>query len=88
MQKTWKELGFKDKISYVLCVCSFVFGITLTCIGIFIPPPGEIHGSVLTVIGMFLTFCGSILGISQHYKVELEKIKAEITDKENMENTE
>ena len=29
----WKELNFKDKLSYVLCIFSFIIGVMLTIAG-------------------------------------------------------
>lgn len=75
---TFKELCFKDKVSYILCIIAFVFGMVLTTIGIFLPPAGEISGSVISVIGMFLSWSGGVIGISMHYRNEFEKIKSDI----------
>lgn len=79
----WKQLGFKDKLSYVLCITSFIIGVVLTTIGMFVSPIGEIHASVLTSLGVFLTFSGSIIGISQHYSQQLENFKVEIRAQQN-----
>lgn len=78
--KTFSDLTYKEKLSYVICVVAFVFGLLLSVAGMLLPPIGEIHGSVLTFFGMTLTFVGSVLGISQHYTLELEKIKKTIKD--------
>lgn len=74
----WSELGFKDKLSFVICAGAFVMGFVLSVAGFCVPPTGEISGSMLTWFGMVLTFVGSVLGISTHYNVELEKIKKEV----------
>ena len=74
----WNELGFKDKLSFVICAVAFVMGFVLSVAGFCVPPTGEISGSMLTWFGMVLTFVGSVLGISTHYNVELEKIKKEV----------
>lgn len=83
---TFKDLPAKDKISYILCVVSFVCGTTLTFLGMFINPIGEIDGSVLTSLGIFLSFSGSLIGISSHYSTELNnfksKVEYEINDRE------
>ena len=81
----WKELCFKNKLSFILCIIAFVFGIILASVGMILPPLGVIDGSVITCFGMLLTFVGSILGISQHYAVELEKIKSEISNNNSNE---
>lgn len=71
-------MTFKDKLSSVLCVASFISGIALIIASMFIPPHGVIDTSVLTALGMLLTWSGSIIGISQHYGNELEKIKSQL----------
>ena len=75
---SWKDLNYKEKLSFVLCIIAFVLGFILSIAGFCVPPTGEISGSLLTWFGMILTFVGSILGISTHYSVELEKIKKEL----------
>ena len=74
----WKELSFKDKLSYVLCIFSFIIGVLLTIAGFIVNPLGDIDASVLTSLGLFLSFSGSIIGITQHYSMELDKFKSSI----------
>ena len=74
----WKELSFKDKLSYILCICSFIIGVMLTVAGFIVNPLGDIDASVLTSLGLFLSFSGSIIGITQHYSQQLENFKTEI----------
>lgn len=71
-------LTTKDKISYFLCIASFTIGAILTFLGFFVSPVGEIHSSVLTSLGIFLTFSGSLIGISAVYSNELHTFKTEI----------
>ena len=78
MGKSYKQLSFKDKLSYILCICAFIVGVMLTLLGMFISPIGEIHSSVLTSLGIFLSFSGAIIGINSHYNTELENFKNEI----------
>lgn len=84
----WNSLSFKNKMSYVLCISSFIIGVTLTVAGFLVNPLGEVHASILTSLGVFLTFSGSIIGISQHYSMELEKFKADILSMEKKEEDE
>lgn len=83
---TFKDLPIKDKISYILCCASFICGTTLTFIGLFVDPLGEIDASVISSLGIFLTFSGSLIGISVHYSTELNhfksKVEYEINDRE------
>lgn len=74
----WNELHFRDKLSYVLCIFSFIIGVILTIAGFIVKPLGEVDDSILTSLGLFLSFSGSIIGITQHYSQQLENFKEEI----------
>lgn len=84
----WNSLSFKNKMSYVLCISSFIIGVSLTVAGFLVNPLGEVHASILTSLGVFLTFSGSIIGISQHYAIELEKFKSDILSMKKKEEDE
>lgn len=88
---TFKDLPAKDKISYVLCVASFICGTSLTFIGLFVDPLGVIDASVITSLGIFLTFSGSLIGLNVHYSSELTHFKSEvqrtISDKRKSKDT-
>ena len=75
---TFKDLPIKDKISYILCCASFVCGTSLTFIGLFVDPLGEIDASVITSLGCFLSFSGALIGINTHYSTELHTFKTEV----------
>ena len=74
----WNELSFKDKLSYVLCIFSFIIGVLLTIAGFIVKPVGEVDASILTSLGLFLSFSGSIIGITHHYSHQLDNFKDEI----------
>lgn len=42
------------------------FGVILTTIGFFIEPTGEVHDSVLWVLGQTLLYSGGALGIANY----------------------
>ena len=71
-------LTTKDKISYFLCIASFTIGAILTFLGFFVSPVGEIHSSVLTCLGIFLSFSGALIGINTAYSTELRSFKTEV----------
>ena len=50
-------------------------GIGLSIAGFYVPPTGVISGSVLTLVGEFLTFFGAVFGIGEYTKVQIEKIR-------------
>lgn len=66
----------RDIIVWVAAIIAFLTGIGLCIAGFCVPPQGEISGSVLTATGEFLTFFGSVFGIGEYTKVQIEKIKS------------
>lgn len=81
LKEEFDRLTFKEVIIYLLAVVTMFAGLSLLFIGLFIPPEGEIHQSVLTAYGLISIFVASLLGISIHYANELEKFKSDIQDK-------
>ena len=75
LKQEFDKLTFKEALMYSLAIFSVMAGIALIFIGLYLPPKGEIHNSVLTAFGLVLAFAGSILGISQHYSAEFDKFK-------------
>lgn len=65
----------RDIIVWTAAVIAFLSGIGLCIAGFCVPIVGEISGSVLTATGEFLTFFGSVFGIGEFTKVQIEKIK-------------
>lgn len=72
----------RDLIVWVAAIIAFLTGIGLCIAGFIVPPTGVISGSVLTATGEFLTFFGSVFGIGEYTKIQIEKIKKE-SDSEN-----
>lgn len=70
----------KPKIKTELVVASLlvIVGCFLLITSLFIPPAGVIHPSVLVAFGEIAVFAGSLFGIDVHYRLEFNKIKAEI----------
>ena len=75
--QNWRELSYRDKVAYTVTISAFVIGAALAIAGLVIEPTGEIHPTVITVTGLFLSFSGALLGISHHFNNELEKFKSE-----------
>ncbi|MDE5750113.1 MAG: hypothetical protein K2H87_05020 [Duncaniella sp.] len=81
LKEEFDKLTFKEVVTYSLAVVTMTSGLVLLYLGLFIPPEGEIHQSVLTAFGLISIFVASLLGISIHYANELEKFKADITER-------
>lgn len=45
-----------------------VVGCILLIVGFIVPPPGEIHNSVLVAFGEILTFAGAVFGMKYRYQ--------------------
>lgn len=81
LKQEFDKLTFKEVMIYVLAVVTMLSGLTLLFLGLFIPPEGEIHGSVLTAFGSVCIFVASLLGITLHYSNELNKFKSNVQQK-------
>lgn len=80
LKEEFDKLTFKEVIIYLLAIITLSGGMTLLFFGLFIPPKGEIHQSVLTAFGLISFFVGALLGVSIHYANELEKFKTNIRE--------
>lgn len=58
----------KPTIQLLAAIFLIVVGCGLLITGFIVPPPGEIHNSVLIAFGEILTFAGALFGIDYHYK--------------------
>lgn len=74
----WLKLGIKDKLAYIFASAALIFGLGITLAGFLVPPLGEVHDSVLWILGQTLIYSGSVVGISIHYQNELGKFKKDI----------
>ena len=58
----------KHSIQLLSAIVLIAMGCGLLIAGFIMPPPGEIHNSVLIAFGEILTFAGALFGIDYHYK--------------------
>ena len=86
--KNWSELSYRDKVAYTVTIGAFVIGVALSITGMILPPVGEVHPTVITLVGLFLSFAGALLGISHHFENELGKFKASVEQKLNEKGVE
>ena len=68
----------KIKTEIAAAVVLVVVGCFLLIAGLFIPPMGVIHPSVLVAFGEVAVFAGSLFGIDLHYRMEFHKFKSDI----------
>lgn len=69
----------RETISYIFAALALVVGFGLTITGFIIDPRGEIHDSVLFVLGQCLVFAGAVCGISLHVNNSMARLKQELT---------
>lgn len=86
--KNWGELSYRDKVAYTVTIGAFIIGVALSITGMVLPPVGEVHPTVITLVGLFLSFAGALLGISHHFENELGKFKASVEEKLNEKGVE
>lgn len=59
-----RSIPIREVSAYVLLFC----GIVMAFVALFLPPPGEIHSSVLYIFAQILIYAGSILGIDAYIR--------------------
>nr|DAI68738.1 MAG TPA: hypothetical protein [Caudoviricetes sp.] len=64
----------KMTIQLAMAVFLTVSGMAMLIMGLWMPPAGEIHSSVLIAYGEVSTFAGSLFGIDYGYKLKLKKL--------------
>lgn len=69
----------KDAIEYIVAVAMIVFGMVLCMFAFFTPPVGEIHPTVLGVLGQILIFVGAIF----HLNIKLKNQNIDFETKVN-----
>ncbi len=47
-------------------------GVAMAFVALILPPPGEIHDSVLYIFAQILIYCGSIFGIDSYINRKIE----------------
>lgn len=76
MEQT-EKLDIKTKFAIGTAVVAFVVGWGLTIAGFVIPPKGEVHDSVLWILGQALVYTASVLGIGMYFNNQMAKFRAD-----------
>lgn len=79
LKQEFDKLTFKETLTYGLAIASLAAGFILLFAGMFLPPEGQIHESVLTAFGIILVFVGSVLGLDMHYADKTKKFMESIS---------
>ena len=73
----WAKLDIKTKFAIVTAAGAFLAGWGLTIAGFLLPPKGEVHDSVLWILGQALVYTASVLGVGMYLNSELTKLRTE-----------
>lgn len=76
MERT-EKLDIKTKFAIGTAVIAFVVGWGMTIAGFIIPPRGEVHDSVLWILGQALVYTASVLGIGMYFNNQMAKFRAD-----------
>lgn len=74
---TWKEMDVKTKFAIVTAVVAFVVGWGLTIAGFILDPKGQVHDSVLWILGQALIYTASVLGIGMYFNNQMVKFRSD-----------
>lgn len=69
-----EKLDIKSKFAIGTAVVAFVVGFGLTIAGFLLPPKGEVHDSVLWILGQALIYTASVLGIGMYFNSKLTQL--------------
>ncbi|MBD5240532.1 MAG: hypothetical protein HDS59_00375 [Barnesiella sp.] len=87
LKQEFDKLTFKEVLLYTITIVVLIAAFTLLFLGLFIPPEGQIHESVLTAFGLILLFVGSLLGVNMHYANQLSIFKEKAFEIMHKEST-
>lgn len=65
----------KEELSYFSAFLALIFSLVITTYGFLVEPHGEIHDSVLWLLGQCLFYSGAVFGISGYIKSEIRSLK-------------
>lgn len=78
IKSEFDKLSFKELFTFGLAAVCMAAAFVLVFIGVYMPPQGEIHPTIITIFGLCLGFAGTLLGIKNHYDIQTKKLRAEI----------
>lgn len=68
------ETSRKHIAEYGSAIAALAVGFGLTIAGFIVPPTGEVHGSVLAVLGEMITYAAGIFGVSLYFHKEITRL--------------
>ena len=65
-----------------IAIASFSAGVAIAAVCLFfVPPPGEITNSAISIVSELLVLCGAILGVKASFGAKLNKMEAKLHQK-------
>ena len=86
LKQEFDKLTFKELLTYAIALVCMLAAIVAIFLGLYLPPRGEVHASVLTYFGISSAFCGSLLGITMHFSNELNRFKTQTLEHIDRQN--
>jgi len=74
----WADLGIKDKIAIISAIVAFCAGWILSIAAFLVPPVGEIHDSVLWILGQSLVYAASVFGVASYFTSEAVRLRHDL----------
>lgn len=75
------EKASKENLQFISSLFVLFAGLVLVFISLFIQPMGEIHPSVITAFGMFLSFVGAVWHLDLKYDFKTRELEHHISSK-------
>ena len=70
----------KDTIEYLVAIAMIIFGMVLCMFAFFTPPLGEIHPTILGVLGQILIFVGAIFHLNLKLKNQNSDFETKVSE--------
>lgn len=75
-----QKMDTKSKYALGTAIVAFAIGFGLTIAGFFTPPKGEVHDSVLWILGQALIYTASVLGIGMYFNSKTTELNQRIVE--------
>lgn len=84
-----KDISFKTKegIQFIMSVLVLLAGIVLIFCGFYAVPIGQIHYTVISTFGIFLSFVGAVWNIDIKYQYKTKELETRFDDKMKKEES-
>ena len=70
----------KDTIEYLVAIAMIIFGMVLCMFAFFSPPVGEIHPTILGVLGQILRFVGAVFHLNIKLKNQNTDFETKVSE--------